>query len=106
MKEITADFIRQEVVRLGELVVETAIYHESGMKLFAAGDTITREHAKALHASGIQALFLLEFDEDAQKIRKMLGVEHLTGAEVAVGDVLMDDLRTACGDLVYAAGTA
>ena len=35
MKEISADFLRQEVARLGEIVVETAIYHESGMKLFS-----------------------------------------------------------------------
>lgn len=104
LKEISAEFLRQEVVRLGELVVETAIYHESGMKLFAAGDTVTREHAKALHVSGIQTLYLLEFDEDAQKVRKMLGVQKVAGGEILEGDVLMDDLRTGTGELIYASG--
>src|SRR5947209_3783861 len=74
MKEISADFLRQEVARLGDLVVETAVYHESGMKLFSAGDTVTLAHAKALHASGIVNLLLLESEEAARNVRKTPGV--------------------------------
>ncbi len=104
MKPISADFIRQEVARLGELVVETAIYHGSGLKLFAAGDAITLVHAKALHASGIQELFLLESEEDALKVRKELGVERVAPKDVVLGDVLMDDLRGPDGELTLPAG--
>jgi len=92
MKEISADFLRQEVARLGELVVETAIYHESGMKLFSAGDAITLAHAKALHASGIANLLLLEYDEDARNVRKTLGVDRVPPRDIVAGDVLMDDV--------------
>jgi len=106
MKEISADFLRQEVARLGELVVETAVYHESGMKLFSAGDAVTLAHAKALHASGIVNLLLLEYDEDARNVRKTLGVERIPPREVVPGDVLMDDLRGVEGELLYATGTA
>ncbi|HVE39609.1 MAG TPA: hypothetical protein VNM14_06955 [Planctomycetota bacterium] len=105
MKEISADFLRQEVARLGEIVVETAVYHESGLKLFSAGDCITFVHAKALHASGIQNLILLEFEEDARNLRKMLGVQRLLPKEVVVGDVLMDDFRGTGGELIYPSGT-
>src|SRR5436309_13522973 len=106
MKEISEDLIRQEVARLGAIVVETAVYHESGMKLFSPGDVITLGHAKALHASGIMNLFLLEFDEDARKIRKALGVERVAPKEVEIGDVLMEDFRGTGGELIYALGTA
>src|SRR6185436_18415685 len=105
MKEISADFLRQEVARLGELVVETAIYHESGMKLFSAGDAITLAHAKALHASGIANLLLLEYDEDARNVRKTLGVDRVPPRDIVAGDVLMDDVRGPSGDLLYATGT-
>jgi CheY-like chemotaxis protein len=105
MKPISADFIRQEVARLGELVVETAIYHGSGLKLFSAGDTITLTHAKAIHASGIQELFLMEFEEDSLKVRKSLGVQRVSPKEVVLGDVVMEDLRGADGELTLAAGS-
>lgn len=105
MKEVSADFVRGEVARLGELVVETAVFHPSGMKLFSAGDALTFAHAKALHASGIRSLHLLEFDEDLRVVRKTLGVERVSPKEVAAGDVLMDDLRGAAEELVFAAGT-
>lgn len=106
MKPISADFIRQEVARLGELVVETALYHGSGLKLFSAGDNITLAHAKALHASGIQDLYLLEFEEDAMKVRRSLGIERVAPKEIEIGDVLMEDLRGADGELSLASGTA
>ena len=105
MKEITADFLRQEVARLGEIVVATAVYHDSGLKLFSAGDCITLAHAKALHASGIRNLLLLEFDEDARNVRKTLGVQRLAPKDVVIGDVLMEDLRGTDGELVHPAGT-
>jgi CheY-like chemotaxis protein len=104
MKEISADFLREEVARLGEIVVETAIYHESGLKLFSAGDFITRVHAKALHASGIQTLVLLEYEEDSRNLRKMLGVQRLAPKDIVLGDVLMDDFRGSDGELIYPAG--
>jgi CheY-like chemotaxis protein len=103
MKPISADFIRQEVARLGELVVGTAIYHGSGLKLFSAGDNITLVHAKALHASGVQDLFLLDVEEDAMKVRKALGVERVAPKDVVLGDVLMEDLRGSEGGLILAA---
>jgi CheY-like chemotaxis protein len=105
MKELTAEFVRQEVARLGEIVVETAIYHPSGMKLFSAGDVITLSHAKALHASGIRTLYLLEFEEDARHVRKALGIERIGPKEAAVGDVVMDDLRGVDGELAFPSGT-
>jgi CheY-like chemotaxis protein len=105
MKELTAEFVRQEVARLGEIVVETAIYHPSGMKLFAAGDVLTLAHAKALHASGIRTLFLMEFEEDARHVRKSLGIERIAPKEAAIGDVVMDDLRGIGGDLAFPSGT-
>jgi CheY-like chemotaxis protein len=106
MKEISADFLREEVTRLGEIVVETAVYHDSGLKLFSAGDFITRVHAKALHASGIRNLLLLEFEEDSRNVRRTLGVQRLPPKDVVAGDVLMDDFRGTGGDLIYASGTS
>lgn len=106
MKLISAEFIRQEVARLGEIVVETGIYHDSGLKLFSAGDVITLAHAKALHASGITDFFLLEFDEDARQVRKTLGTERVAPKDIVVGDVLLEDLRGPEGELSFASGVA
>ena len=53
MKEITADFLRQEVARLGELVVATAVYHESGLKLFSAGDRSPRNQRSGARAASV-----------------------------------------------------
>src|SRR5262245_35191000 len=99
MKELAADFVRQEVARLGEIVVQTAIYHPSGMKLFSTGDVITLAHAKAIHASGIRTVCLLEFEDDARLIRKSLGIERVAPKDAAMGDVVMDDLRGTDGEL-------
>ena len=105
MKELTAEFVRQEVARLGEVVVQTAIYHGSGLKLFSAGDAITLAHAKALHASGIRTLHLLEFEDDARLVRKALGIGRVAPQEATIGDVVMEDLRGVDGELAFPAGT-
>jgi CheY-like chemotaxis protein len=106
MKEISADFIRTEVNRLGALVVETGLYHPSGFKFHSAGDPIGLVEARTLHEVNITKLFLLEFGEDERNARKSLGVEMVLPSKVKVGDELADDIRTPGGELLVAAGTA
>ena len=105
MKEITTDHIRTEINRLGALVIETGLFHPSGVKLHSAGEPLTLTHAKALHDSGILKLFLMEFGEDERTAKRSLGVEMILPANVAVGDQLAEDLRTPGGQLLLAAGT-
>ncbi len=106
MKEIPADFIRTEVNRHGALVVETGIFHPSGLKLHGAGDTIGLAESRALHEVNVTKLFLLEFGEDERSARKSLGITMVLPARVKPGDVLADDLRSPSGELLLAAGTA
>lgn len=105
MKEITADFIRQEINRLGGIVVETALYHASGVKLHTAGDFLTLTQAKQMHEAAVTKLFLLDVGEDEWVVRKKLGVVTLIPSRVEVGDQLVEDLRTPSGQILLAAGT-
>jgi CheY-like chemotaxis protein len=106
MKELTTDFIRTEINRLGALVVETALFHPSGVKLHSAGQPLTLAHARFLHESGITKTYMLEFGEDERTTRRSLGVEMILPGKVVPGDQLAEDIRTPGGDLVLAAGTA
>ena len=105
MKEITADFIRTEVNRLGALVVETGLFHPSGLKLHGAGDTLGLSESRALHEVNITKLFLLDFGEDERSARKSLGVAMVLPARVKPGDELAEDIRKPGGELLLAAGT-
>jgi CheY-like chemotaxis protein len=106
MKEVTADFIRSEIARLGSVVIETGLYHPSGLKLHSAGEPLTLSQAKSLHESGIHKLHLLEFGEDERTAKKSLGIEHVLPAAAAAGDQLAEDIRKPNGELLLAAGTA
>jgi DNA-binding NarL/FixJ family response regulator len=105
MKEVTADFIRLEINRLGSVVVETGLFHPSGVKLHSAGETLTLAHAKALHEAMFTKLYLLEFGEDERTARRSLGVEHVLPPNVELGMVLAEDIRTPAGELLIASGT-
>jgi DNA-binding response OmpR family regulator len=105
MKELKTDFIRSEINRLGSLVVETALFHPSGVKLHSAGQPLTLAHSRFLHESGIQKLYMLEFGEDERTARRSLGVEMVLPAKVVPGDKLAEDIRTPAGDLVLGAET-
>jgi CheY-like chemotaxis protein len=105
MKEVSADFIRTEINRLGALVVETGLFHPSGIKLHSAGDGLALAESRALHEANFGKLFLLEFGEDERAARKSLGIEHVLAKNVDVGDELAEDIRTPAGELLLAAGT-
>ena len=105
MKELTTDFIRTEINRLGALVVETALFHPSGVKLHSAGQPLTLAHARFLHESGIMKTYMLEFGEEERTTRRSLGVEMILPGKVVPGDQLAEDIRTPAGDLVLAAET-
>ena len=105
MKELTTDFIRTEINRLGSLVVETALFHPSGVKLHSAGQPLTLDHSRFLHESGMMKLYMLEFGEDERTARRSLGVEMVLPGKVVAGDKLAEDIRTPAGDLVLAAET-
>jgi CheY-like chemotaxis protein len=104
MKEISANFIRTEVNRLGALVVETGLFHPSGVKLHTSGDTLGLAEARALHEVNVTKLFLLEFGEDERSARRSLGIEMVLPANAKIGDELADDIRTPGGELLVAAG--
>jgi CheY-like chemotaxis protein len=105
MKEITTDQLRLEINRLGALVVETALFHPSGVRLHSAGEPLTLDHARFIHESGMMKLYLLEFGEDERTARRSLGVEMVLPGKVVPGDQLAEDIRTPAGDLVLAAQT-
>lgn len=105
MKEISADLLRLEINRVGAIVVETGLFHPSGVKLHAAGDVLGLDESRAIHAATFTKLFLQEFGEDERSARKSLGIEHVLPSKVVAGDVLADDIRKPDGTLLLAGGT-
>lgn len=104
MKEISAEFIRLEINRVGSIVVETGLFHPSGIKLHSAGDVLGLDESRALHAANFTKLFLLEFGEDERDAKKSLGIEHVLAAKVVVGDQLAEDIRQPNGALLLREG--
>src|SRR5262249_53171831 len=104
MKKISADFLRQEINRLGAIVVETAVYHPSGTKLHKTGDALSLTHARMLREALLMDLYVAEFDEDVMSARKALGIQQVLPHQVVEGDVLAEDIRNVRNSLVLPAG--
>ena len=105
MREISTEFLRDEIVRLDAIVTESNIFHFSGIKLHAAGDTILLKNAKLMYDLAILNLVLLEPGESESALLKNLGVEKTDPGQLAPGDVLTEETRGASGTVLAAAGT-
>jgi hypothetical protein len=105
MREVSADFLRDEVTRLRALVTQSRVLHGSGIKLHDPGASLTPAEIRAMQEAGVKSVFLLEPGETEPSAQKQLTTEAVEPLRLAVGDVLAEDVRGPEGELVLKSGT-
>lgn len=103
MRELSGEFLHAEITRMGSIVVQTWIYHPSGVLLHAPGDVLSAEHAAAFAPSVLDRVLLQEVTEDRKTVHAGLGVVLLPLAEAKAEDVLAGEVSA--GRARYKAGT-
>jgi DNA-binding response OmpR family regulator len=104
MRELSGEFLHAEITRMGSIVVQTWIYHPSGVLLHAPGDVLTAEHAAAFAPSVLDRVLLQEVTEDRKSVHDGLGVVQVPLQEAKADDVLAGELVV--GRARYKAATA
>ncbi len=92
MRQISGELLHQEITRLGSVVVQTWVYHASGILLHAPGDVLTAEHAAVFEKAVLDRVFLVEAGEDRHAALAAGGVVTIPLTGVAPGDVLAEEL--------------
>lgn len=107
MREITVDFLREEIGRLGGLVTGTRLLHHLGPKLHGPAEAITPAHVQVLNDLLVTRLILLEPGEDERAAQRTLGVERVERPELLPGDVLTEEVPPyPAGAVIQAADVA
>lgn len=105
MREVTVETLRGEVIRLGALVTQTRVLHVTGARLHPPASVIGPNEIRSLQEAGIKSVYLLEAGETEAGAMKELSTEAVEAFGLAVGDVLVEDLRDHTGRPVMRAGT-
>lgn len=105
MREVSVETLRGEVMRLGAVVAQTRILHLTGTRLHAPGSVITSAEIRSLQETGIKTVYLLEAGETEQSAQKDLQSEAVEAWGLAVGDVLVEDLKDHAGRVALRSGT-
>jgi DNA-binding response OmpR family regulator len=105
MREVTVEFLREEMFRSNTVLTQTRVLHGCGMRIHGSADSLTGLHLKAMTDSGIRSVFLVEPGESEAACARAMAVEKVTPREVVVGDIFMDDMKAPDGTVWAAAGT-
>ncbi|MBV8880757.1 MAG: hypothetical protein JO332_12370 [Planctomycetaceae bacterium] len=105
MREVTVETLRGEVIRLGAVVVQTRVLHLNGARLHAPGTVLGSGEIRSLQETGVKSVILLEAGESEPAAQKELATEAVEAWSLAVGDVLVEDLRDHTGRVALANGT-
>lgn len=105
MREVSGEFLHSEITRLSSVVVQTWVYHPSGVLLHAPGDVLTAEHAAAFAPSVLDRVLLLEVAEDRKAALAALGVATLPLADLTPDDALADEIVAPGGRVRFKPGT-
>jgi CheY-like chemotaxis protein len=105
MIELSGEFLRKEIVRLGALVTETAIYHPLGRKLHSESDPLTPANAKAMYDVMLEKVYLLEPGEDEKALARLPSTQRVALGGLVAGDVLLENVQNAQGAVVLATGS-
>jgi DNA-binding response OmpR family regulator len=105
MRQISGELLHTEITRLGTVVVQTWIYHASGVLLHAPGDILTPEHAAVFEKALLDRVFLVEAGEDrkAALARAGVAVQPLNG--VSADDALSEEVVASGGRVRFGPGT-
>ncbi len=105
MREVSVSFLRDELIRLGAIVVQTRLFHPCGYKLHSPGDVLTVVRTKLMAELGMEKLWLLEPGEGEQATQRALSTEMIALMDLQRQDVIAEDLRGADGSIAVAAGS-
>jgi hypothetical protein len=105
MREVSVETLRGEILRLGAVVAQTRVLHITGTRLHAPGSVIGSAEIRTFQETGIKTVYLLEAGESEQSAQKELQTEAVEAYGLAVGDVLVEDLKDHTGRIALKAGT-
>ncbi len=106
MKEITVDWLRSELIRLGAVIAETRVLHDSGVRLHVPGDPIAPAQLQLMQDLGMKRLHLLEPGEMEAAATQALEVERVSTHALEAGDRIFVELRDPTGAVILPAGGA
>ena len=95
MIEVSGEFLRKEIVRLGAIIAQTTIFHPLGTKLHSESDPLTPAHAKLMYDVLLEKVCLLEPGEDEKSVERSLSTERIGIEKLAPGDILSQGLTIA-----------
>lgn len=104
MIELSGEFLRKEIVRLGGIIAQTVILHPLGRKLHSESDPLTAAHAKLMYDTMMESVCLLEPGEDEKSVERSLLTERIAPGNLAPGDVLSREIRDAQGGILAPLG--
>lgn len=105
MREVSAEALREEILRVRGAVSQTRIYHFSGAKLHDPGSPITSQELQAMKEAGIQSVFFSDQGESEPVAQRALTTQEVDVRNLAVGDVVADTIFGADGEEVCGPGT-
>ena len=105
MREVSVEALREEVTRLRGLVTLTRVFHPSGARLHGSGTPITLGEIKAMQQAGIQSVHFADLAEADLIAQRMLSTETVDLRDLAMGDVLADNIFNDDGTVLCPPGT-
>ncbi|HXX93201.1 MAG TPA: hypothetical protein VEN81_06175 [Planctomycetota bacterium] len=105
MREVPVSLLRDELIRLGAIVVQSRLLDASGLKLHSPGDVLTVARTKLMAELGIDRVWLLEPGEGEPTAQRALSTEMVAVSDLELRDVVAEDIRGADGQLAIPAGT-
>lgn len=105
MREVSFDALREEILRLRGAVALTRVFHFSGTRLHDAGSPLTSREIQAMQQSGIQFFYFSDQGESELEAHRSLSTQIVDVQDLAIGDVLVDNIFDRGGDVVCPPGT-
>lgn len=105
MREISFDALREEIFRLRGAVTLVRVHHFSGAKLHNAGSPLTSAEMQAMKETGLRALYFADGGEGELEAQRLLSTQIVDVRDLAIGDVLVDNIFDRGGEAVCPPGT-
>lgn len=105
IREVGLETLREEIVRLRGAVALMPVYHFSGTKLHDAGSSLGPAEIQAMQKAGIQAVYFPDLGEGDLEAQRTLSTQIVDVRDLAIGDVLVDNIFDRDGEELCAPGT-
>lgn len=105
MREVGVETFREEVFRLRGAISLMPIYHFSGAKLHDAGSPISPTDGQLMQRLGMQTVYFPDQGEGELEAQRSLSTQTVDIRDLAIGDVLADNIFNAAGEEICPPGT-